>query len=153
MLMILRKAKISDVDNMAALINLYAAKGKMLYRSIPSLYQKIRDYSVVEKEGVIIGVGGLHILWNDLAEICSLAVEPRYIKNGLGSALVHRLCREGKRLKIAKVFALTYQPGFFEKCGFMRIDKESLPQKVWMECVNCPKFPNCDETALIKKVI
>jgi len=151
--MILRKAKISDVDNMAALINLYAAKGKMLYRSIPSLYQKIRDYSVVEKEGVIIGVGGLHILWNDLAEICSLAVEPRYIKNGLGSALVHRLCREGKRLKIAKVFALTYQPGFFEKCGFMRIDKESLPQKVWMECVNCPKFPNCDETALIKKVI
>jgi amino-acid N-acetyltransferase len=153
LLMILRKAKISDVDNMAALINLYAAKGKMLYRSIPSLYQKIRDYSVVEKEGVIIGVGGLHILWNDLAEICSLAVEPRYIKNGLGSALVHRLCREGKRLKIAKVFALTYQPGFFEKCGFMRIDKESLPQKVWMECVNCPKFPNCDETALIKKVI
>ncbi|NLJ56417.1 MAG: N-acetyltransferase [Firmicutes bacterium] len=151
--MILRKAKISDVDNMAALINLYAAKGKMLYRSIPSLYQKIRDYSVVEKEGVIIGVGGLHILWNDLAEICSLAVEPRYIKNGLGSALVHRLCREGRRLKIAKVFALTYQPGFFEKCGFMRIDKESLPQKVWMECVNCPKFPNCDETALIKKVI
>jgi amino-acid N-acetyltransferase len=152
-LMVLRKAKISDVDNMAALINLYAERGKMLYRSIPSLYQKIRDYSVVEKEGVIIGVGGLHILWNDLAEICSLAIEPRYIKSGLGSALVHRLCREGNRLKIAKVFALTYQPGFFEKCGFTHIDKESLPQKVWMECINCPKFPNCDETALIKKVI
>lgn len=152
-MMILRKAKISDVDSMAALINLYASKGKMLYRSIPSLYQKIRDYSVVEKKGVVIGVGGLHILWNDLAEICSLAVEPRYIKNGLGSALVHRLCREARRLKIAKVFALTYQPGFFEKCGFTRIDKESLPQKVWTECINCPKFPNCDETALIKKVI
>ena len=150
--MILRKARISDVDGMAALINFYAEKGKMLYRTIPSLYQKIRDYSVIEKDGAVIGIGGLHILWKDLAEICSLAIDPHYVKNGLGTALVHRLYREGRKLKIAQVFALTYQPGFFEKCGFTRIDKESLPQKVWMECVNCPKFPNCDETALIKTV-
>lgn len=148
--MILRKARISDVDSMAALINFYAEKGKMLYRTVPSLYQKIRDYTVIEKEGAVIGVGGLHILWNDLAEICSLAIDPLYVRNGLGKAIVQRLLRESRRLKIVQVFTLTYQPGFFEKCGFTRIDKESLPQKVWMECVNCPKFPNCDETALVK---
>lgn len=148
--MILRKARISDVDSMAALINFYAEKGKMLYRTVPSLYQKIRDYTVIEKEGAVIGVGGLHILWNDLAEICSLAIDPLYVRNGLGKAIVQRLLRESRKLKIFQVFTLTYQPGFFEKCGFTRIDKENLPQKVWMECVNCPKFPNCDETALIK---
>ena len=148
--MILRKARISDVDSMAALINFYAEKGKMLYRTVPSLYQKIRDYTVIEKEGAVIGVGGLHILWNDLAEICSLAIDPLYVRNGLGKAIVQRLLRESRKLKIFQVFTLTYLPGFFEKCGFTRIDKENLPQKVWMECVNCPKFPNCDETALIK---
>ena len=150
--MILRKAKVSDVDNMAKLINYYAEKEKMLYRTVPSLYQKIRDYTVIEKEKSIIGVGGLHILWKDLAEICSLAIAPPYIRNGLGKAIVQRLLRESKRLKITQVFTLTYQPKFFEKWGFTRIDKENLPQKVWMECVNCPKFPNCDEIALIKKI-
>lgn len=150
--MFLRKAKISDVKNMAALINFYAEKGEMLHRTIPSLYQKIRDYTIIEKEEEIIGVGGLHVLWRDLAEICSLAIAPRYIKKGLGKTIVYGLLREGKRLKISQVFTLTYQPGFFEKWGFTRIDKDDLPQKVWMECINCPKFPNCDEIALLKKI-
>ncbi len=150
--MFLRKAKVSDVKNMAALINSYAEKGMMLPRTIPSLYQKIRDYTVIEEKETIIGVGGLHVLWRDLAEICSLAIDPGYIKKGLGKTIVFRLLRESRRLKISQVFALTYQPGFFEKWGFTRIDKDNLPQKVWMECINCPKFPNCDEIALIKKM-
>lgn len=145
-----RKAKMSDVENMAALINSYADKGLMLHRTLSSMYQRIRDYTVVEHEGTIIGVGGLHVLWKDLAEICSLAVHPNYVNNGIGLALVDRLIHESKELEIEKVFTLTYQPGFFEKCGFKRIPKEDLPQKVWTECINCPKFPNCDEIALIK---
>lgn len=148
--MIFRKARMSDVESMAALINSYAEQGLMLHRTIPSLYQKIRDYTVIEKEGMIIGVGGLHILWKDLAEICSLAIHPQFVNNGLGMALVDILLQESKELEIEKVFTLTYRPTFFEKCGFKKIEKESLPQKVWMECVNCPKFPNCDEIALIK---
>jgi len=150
--MIFRRAKMSDVEAMAALINHYAEKGLMLYRTMPSLYQRIRDYTVIEKDGEVIGVGGLHVLWKDLAEICSLAIHPQYTSNGLGLVLVSKLLQESKELEIEKVFTLTYQPGFFEKCGFKKIDKESLPQKVWTECVNCPKFPNCDETALIIKL-
>ncbi len=147
-----RKARMSDVEKMAVLINGYADQGLMLHRTIPSMYQKIREYSVVEKEGTILGVGGLHVMWKDLAEICSLAVHPDHIKNGLGLALVDWLITEGQELGIEKIFTLTYQPGFFERCGFTRIDKEQLPQKVWTECINCPKFPNCDEIALIREL-
>lgn len=148
--MFFRKAGMPDVETMAALINSYAGEGLMLFRTIPSLYQRIRDYTIIEKDGLIIGVGGLHILWKDMAEICSLAIHPQYIKNGLGMALVDKLLLESKEIGVEKVFTLTYQPAFFEKCGFVRIDKENLPQKVWTECVNCPKFPNCDEVALIR---
>ena len=148
--MLFRRARMSDVDSIAALINTYAEQGLMLHRTVPSLYQRIRDYTVIEKEGLVIGVGGLHVLWKDLAEICSVAIHPLHVNTGLGLSLVEKLLQESKELGIEKVFALTYQPGFFEKCGFVRIDKENLPQKVWMECVNCPKFPNCDEIALIK---
>lgn len=151
--MIFRRARMSDIDSMASLISYYAEKGLMLHRTIPSLYQKIRDYTVIENETSIIGVGGLHVLWKDLAEICSMAIHPRHVHSGLGKALVSLLLEEGKTLGTEKVFALTYQPVFFEKCGFTRIEKESLPQKVWTDCINCPKFPNCDEIALIKKVL
>lgn len=148
--MIFRKARMSDVETMALLINTYADQGLMLRRNVPSLYQRLRDYTVVEEGGGIIAVGGLHILWVDLAEICSLAVDSRYIRGGVGMSLVDHLLGESRELEIEKVFTLTYQPGFFERCGFSRIEKEELPQKVWTECINCPKFPNCDEIALIK---
>ena len=147
-----RKANMSDIETMASLINYYADKGLMLHRTIPSMYQRIREYTVVEHEGTLVGVGGLHVLWKDLAEVCSLAIHPTYVKNGIGIALVAQLIEDCKSLGIEKVFTLTYQPEFFEKCGFTRINKEELPQKVWTECINCPKFPNCDEIALIKKL-
>ncbi len=150
--MIFRKARISDAEKMAVLINQYAEKGLMLHRTISFLYQKIRDYTVIERNEKIIGVGGLHVLWKDLAEICSVAIQPESLKNGLGFKLVETLLDESRVLEIERVFVLTYQPLFFEKCGFKRIEKESLPQKVWTECINCPKFPNCDEIALLKRL-
>ncbi|MEW5921777.1 MAG: N-acetyltransferase [Bacillota bacterium] len=149
-MLIYRKAKMGDAQVMASMINHYADMGLMLPRTLPSLYQRIRDYTVIEEKGEIIGVGGLHILWHDLAEICSLAVHPQKTNNGLGMGLVEHLIMECRKLEIEKIFTLTYQPVFFEKCGFKRIDKEQLPQKVWTECINCPKFPNCDEIALIR---
>lgn len=150
--MLFRKAKMSDVENIYNLINLYADKGLMLHRTLPNLYQKIREFTIIEKNGVIIGVGSLHILWKDLAEICSLAIHPEHTNNGLGMGMVNKLIGESKELEIERVFTLTYQPEFFQKCGFTSIEKEELPQKVWMECINCPKFPNCDEMALIKNL-
>lgn len=152
MSVLFRKAKMSDIEKIAALINFYADKGAMLQRTIPSIYQKVREYTLIEDNGAVIAVGSLHILWKDLAEICSLAVCPGNINKGIGSSLVKRLIQEGRELEIKKIFTLTYQPVFFEKYGFNRINKENLPQKVWTECINCPKFPNCDEIALIRTI-
>lgn len=147
--MLIRKAKISDVEEIHQLISHYAAEGQMLARARTTLYEGIREFSVVEVEGKVVAVGSLHVLWNDLAEIRALAVAPAYIRKGLGKALVETFLQEAKELELPRVFALTYTPEFFAKCGFRLIDKEDLPQKVWKECVNCPQFPNCEESAVI----
>ena len=142
----------ADSQTLASMIKYYADLELMLPKNLPFLYQRLRDYTVVEENGGIVAVGGLHILWHDLAEVCSLAVQPEKTNSGIGRGLVEHLIMECVKLEINKSFALTYQPGFFEKCGFKRIEKEQLPQKVWTECINCPKFPNCDEVALIRNV-
>ncbi|UNC91448.1 N-acetyltransferase [Candidatus Contubernalis alkaliaceticus] len=151
--MIFRNAKMSDVESIASLINDYADQNLMLPRTIPFIYQRIREYMVIEKDDIIIGVGALHVLWKDLAEICSLAIHPNYVGQGLGQKLVEKLTLVCRELAIEKLFTLTYQPDFFKKCGFTPIEKEKLPQKVWTECINCPLFPNCEEVALIKDLV
>ncbi|HHX78118.1 MAG TPA: N-acetyltransferase [Firmicutes bacterium] len=150
--MLIRKACLKDVDYIYSLIKHYAAQELMLPRNIGSIYQNLRDFSVIEDQGHILGVGALHILWHDLAEIRSLAIDPDNLQNGLGFQLVNHLLEEAAEIGFKKVFTLTYQPGFFEKCGFKKVRKEELPQKVWLECVYCIKFPNCDEIALIKEL-
>ncbi|AQS60168.1 N-acetyltransferase [Desulforamulus ferrireducens] len=147
--MLIRKAKISDVEDIHKLISYYAAAGQMLARARTTLYEGIREFSVVEDQGKIVAAGSLHVVWSDLAEVRALAVAPDYIRQGLGSLLVQTFLKEAKELELPRVFALTYKPEFFVKCGFRLIDKDELPQKVWKECVNCPQFPNCEETAVI----
>jgi amino-acid N-acetyltransferase len=104
--------------------------------------------AIDEKDG-IVGVGGLHITWEFMAEIRSLAVDPAHSRRGIGREIVHRLIEEGKELGISQVFTLTYQEKFFEKCGFKVISKDELPHKIWKECIDCPKFPNCNEIAML----
>ncbi|GAW94393.1 N-acetyltransferase [Calderihabitans maritimus] len=145
----IRKAHIRDIPAIQELINVYASQGLMLPRSLNSLCEGLRDFLVVEEAGKIVGVGALHILWTDLAEIRSLAIAPERVKNGLGLKIVRALLEEARQLGIEKVFTLTYQPGFFEKCGFHRVPKDALPQKAWKECFDCVKFPNCDEVPLL----
>ena len=148
--MIYRKAKMEYVKNIQALINQYASDGLMLAKPLVTIYENLREYVVAEEEGRVVGVGGLHILWEDLAEVRSLAVNNEYAGKGIGSEIVKRLEDEAVFLGLKQVFALTYQTGFFEKLGYHEIEHSSLPQKVWMECINCPKFPNCDEHAVLK---
>jgi len=143
--MIMRKAKITDVESIHALITYYADKGLMLARSRNMLYENLREFTVAEDQGRVVGAGSLHITWKDLAEIRALAVAPEYAKKGVGRGLVGRFIDEARELALPRLFALTYQDGFFAKCGFRIIEKDSLPQKVWRECVDCPKFPNCEE--------
>ncbi|HID63950.1 MAG TPA: N-acetyltransferase [Anaerolineae bacterium] len=134
---------------MADLINGYAAQGEMLPKSLNQIYQSLRDFVVVEEDGQIVGCGALHIVWDDLAEIRSLAVVEERWGNGLGRQMVTCLLEEARRLGLPTVFALTYRQGFFKKLGFQVVDKDTLPRKVWVDCIDCLKFPHCDETAVV----
>ncbi|MDO8683164.1 MAG: N-acetyltransferase [Armatimonadota bacterium] len=145
----IRKAKLSDVASIHRLVNGFADKGELLHRSLNELYENLRDYYVVEDNEQIIACCALHINWEDLAEIKSLVVSEDAQGRGLGIKLLDACLNEAKDLGVPKVFALTYKPGFFEKNGFKRVDKADLPQKIWTECVRCPKFPDCGEEALI----
>ena len=145
----IRKAKISDLKQAQKLVNDYAKIEQMIPRSLNELYETVRDFIVCELNGNVCGVCALHIMWEDLAEIRSLAVENKHQKKGIGRNLVKQCLKEAKALGIKKVFALTYQPEFFKKLGFADIDKASLPQKIWGDCVRCPRFPECDEHAVI----
>ena len=149
----LRKAKINDAKQIHSLINYYAAKNLMLSRSLNEIYENIRDFWVYKEGGKIIGCCGLHIVgWESLAEIKSLAVDKRRQKKEIGKNMVDNCLKEAKELKVKNVFVLTYAPNFFKKFGFKKISKRKFPHKVWTECYKCPKFPNCDEEALIKKI-
>ncbi len=124
----------------------------MLPQSLNKLYENIRDYFVYESGGKVSGVCALHVLWENLAEIKSLAVHQRDQKKGIGIELVNHCISEAKKLGIKQVFALTYQPEFFKRIGFREIDKSKLPQKIWGDCLRCPRFPECDEHAVIKAI-
>ena len=146
-----RKATFDDVEAIYALVSDYATDGVMLARSRNTLYETLRDMVIAENdEGEIVGVGGLHLIWDRLAEIRTMAVSPKMTRQGIGAEIVTRLIDEGKVLGVEKFFTLTYKPGFFQTLGFRTITKEELPHKVWKECIDCPKFPNCDEIAMIR---
>jgi amino-acid N-acetyltransferase len=146
------KAKITDVETIHALINYYAEKGLMLARPRTMIYESLREFTVARDQGKVVAAGSLHIIWEDIAEVRALAVAPEYAKKGIGRRLVEMFIEEAGELGIPRLFALTYQQAFFAKCGFQVVPKESLPQKVWKECVNCPKFPKCEEIAMILDV-
>ena len=148
--MIYRKARFDDIESIYGLVNIYAAQGDMLPRSRNTLYENLRDMVVAEEEEIVIGVGALHIMWDRLAEVRMMAIAPEHTRQGIGAEIVQLLLNEGDVLGIEKVFTLTYKPDFFRKLGFIRISREELPQKVWKECIDCPKYPNCDEIAMIK---
>lgn len=145
----IRKALIADAKHIHKLVNEHAKREEMLPRALNELYEGIRDFTVFEDEGVIQGVCALRILWDDLAEIRSLAVREEYRKRGIGRTLTESCIGEARALGIRRVFALTYHPDFFRTLGFRDIDKNKLPQKIWGDCMKCPRFPDCDEHAVI----
>lgn len=148
----IRKAKIEDIKQIQDLINSFAQQDLMLPRSLNELYENIRDFWVYEDKKEIAGCCALHICWQDLVEVKSLAVKKDKQKQGIGSQLLNYCIKEAKELGARKVFVLTYKPEFFKKFGFKKIKYSALPHKIWAECINCPKFPNCKEVALIKKL-
>jgi amino-acid N-acetyltransferase len=146
----LRKAAIDDIKQIQALINSFAKKDLMLARSLNELYEGIRDFWVYEAKKKIVGCAALHISWEDLAEIKSVAVSKSSQNKGIGRDLISKCLEEAKELGAKRVFLLTYNPGYFQQFGFKKVKNSSLPHKVWAECINCCKFPNCQEVALLK---
>jgi len=141
----IRKAKVKDVIEIFKILQHFALKEVLLPRSLNSIYENIRDFFVCEVDGKIVGVGSLHVYWEDLAEIKSLAVKEEYQHLGIGRNIVQECLNEAKELGIKRVFALTYVPEFFKKNGFEITDKSNFPQKVWTECIHCVKFNDCHE--------
>ena len=145
----LRKAQIGDVKEIQKLLTAYASKGDMLSRSLSELYEALRDFYVeVDDDGRILGAAALHIVWEDLAEVRSVAVVEDAGRKGVGSLLVNACIDEARQLGLKRIFCLTYKPEFFGKLGFVLVDKATLPHKVWGDCIKCPKFPDCDENAM-----
>ena len=150
----IRKATIHDVKAIHALLQYYAVKGELLPRPLSALYDHVRSFSVSmdEKKNLIVGCCALQFCWEDLAEIRSLAVHPDYQGKNIGSELTKTVLHEAKDFDTKKVFTLTYRPEFFRRFGFEEIDRSDLPIKIWADCITCIKFPDCDETAMMKEI-
>ena len=145
----IRKAKVGDVEAIRSLISYYAELDKMLFKSHADIYENLQMFEVAEADGAVVGCCALQVIWSDLAEIKSLAIEKGSFGRGVGKALVADAVQLAKGMGVSKVFALTLEPGFFEKMGFFQVDKESLPMKVWSDCARCSKQDHCDETAFV----
>lgn len=148
----IEKATIADAPQIHQLVNHFANLGDLLPRSLAEVYEHLRDFFVVRDGQEIAACAALHVLWADLAEVRSLAVRHEQQDQGLGALLVEACVEEAQRLGIETVFALTRAPAFFERLGFRRVEVMTLPRKVWSECFRCPKFPGCDEVAVVRSL-
>lgn len=147
----IRKARVADVKEIRRILQMFARRGELLPRTMAELYSQVRDYYVYQEDsqGPLCGIAALHVSWEDLGEIRSLAVLDSYQQRGIGSQLVEICLSEALTLGLERVFVLTYRPDFFARFGFKIIDKNVLPHIVWADCVRCPKFPDCDEIAML----
>ncbi len=148
----IRKATVKDGEKIFNILQIFAIQGVLLPRSLNNIYENIRDFFVYEENGEIVGIGSLHVFWEDLAEIKSLAVLPQHQHKGIGKKIVEHCLEEAKQLGVKKVFALTYLPEFFQKLGFEIVDKSEFPQKVWTECIHCVKFNDCKEIPVMIRI-
>jgi amino-acid N-acetyltransferase len=148
----IRPAKLHDVPRIQEIINSHAELGKMLFKSYAQLYEDLRDFAVYEEDGRVLGCVAVGIIWADMAEIRSLAVAGDQRGKGIGTHLVNWCVDDARRLGIRKLMSLTYEERFFAKLGFVVVGKESLPLKVWSDCVRCPKNLACDEIAMVREL-
>lgn len=147
----IRKATVRDVSSIHNILKTYADTGQLLPRPISELYDNLRDFNVYEAEdGRMLATCALHVCWEDIAEIRSLAVVEEYQGRGIGTQLMKAAFEDAESLGTSRIFTLTYRQKFFENHGFRVIDKSTLPQKIWAECIKCVKFPDCDETAMLR---
>ncbi len=149
---VVRRARVADVQRLYELINHYAAYGDMLPKTLDHLYRRVREFKVADAGGEVVGCSALQILWHDLAEIVSLTVHPDFRGRSLGRYLVEAQMDEARQLGMPVVVALTLKPAFFSRLGFREVPRLHLPHKIWQECTVCFKQECCDEVAMIREV-
>lgn len=150
---IYRRGRPSDTRSILNLINHYSAKGQMLPRSFSQVVEKIRDFTVAaDPANSIKGVVALHVVGEELAEVRSLAVDETLQGKGVGRKLMEYCVSDAKEMRLQRIFTLTYQTEFFSKLGFEKVEKLTLPQKIWGDCVHCAKFSDCDEIAMLLNI-
>lgn len=147
----IRKARLGDVEEMHRLINYYANRNLMLPRTKLQLYEALRAFTVaVNGADKLVGCGALHFYGPEIAEIRSLAVAEAAQGGGIGRRIVEALIEEARDYGIKRVFAFTLSPEFFSKLGFVVVPHTELPEKVFLECLVCPKRHNCNEIAMLR---
>lgn len=144
-----RKACLPDAKRIYTLIAEYAREELLLPRSLAEICENIRDFTVVEHRQEAVGCGALHLYGIDLAEIRSLAVERTAQGRGAGRKLVDALLGEAGQHRVARVFLFTRIPDYFCRMGFVAVPHQSLPEKTLKDCLKCPRFNCCDETAMV----
>jgi amino-acid N-acetyltransferase len=148
----IRRGRVGDAPRLYEMINFYAARGDMLPRPLDYLYNRIREFHVVEAGGEVVGGAALKIIWHNLAEIMSMAVHPDFHGRSLGRRLVESLVQECRDLGIDTICTLTLRPGFFSRLGFREVPKTHLNHKIWQDCDNCSKRDCCDEVPMIRLI-
>jgi len=146
---LIRNANVNDVPVIRELINSHAERNRMLFRSLADLYESVGSFKVFEAEGQIVGCCALHVYWSDIAEVKSLAVHDNHQGQGAGRELVKAVIEMARQYQVGRIFTLTLEKEFFVKMGFEQVPMDSLPLKVWSDCVHCPKQDCCDEIALL----
>lgn len=149
---VIRKARLSDMVGVKSLIDSAVSDNAVLPRTLIELCESVRDFHIYLEHEQLLGCCALHVDMQNLAEVRSLVVQADRRGCGIGSVLVRACLEEAAALGVERVYALTRSPKFFEREGFLLIDKHELPSKVFRDCVRCPKFPDCDEVAVIRNV-
>jgi len=148
----LQPAELDDVPDIFNLLKFYSDRGILLPRPEDDIYNSLRDFYVIHDGTKMVACGALLIYTKELGEVRSLAVDSNYKGLGLGQKLVKRIENDAIELGLIKLMALTYEVAFFQKIGFNVVEMSVLPEKVWGACINCHKFRNCDEIAVLKYI-
>ena len=154
-MIIIRKAIVTDVPQIYAVLKDFAERGLMLPRSLSELYDVIRAFLVAcpeDRPEVVAGACALHACWEDLGEIRSMSVASEFQGEDIGRRLLEESVKDARELGLKRLFVLTYIPDYFRKYGFSEIDKSLLPQKIWAACFKCVNFPECGEIAMERNI-
>jgi amino-acid N-acetyltransferase len=146
----IRTATVHDVPRISEIINSTPSSGGCSSRATRSSMKACATSPSSKRAGKVLGCTALAIIWADLAEVRSLAVDEEARGQGIGRKLTEWCIDEARRLQIRRLMSLTYEQAFFEKLGFEVVNKDTLPLKVWSDCVRCPKREGCDEIAMVR---